>query len=69
MSEFIPHSDDNRIKVESILFNQDMIALFNRIIDQNAQIIELNNKILNAFELPAFSSIIDNNELKKFLRK
>jgi len=58
MSDFV--LDENKAKVEAIPFDRDMMALFNRIIDQNAQIIELNHRILNAFEVPRFHPIAQN---------
>lgn len=63
----------NDIEIKQLEFNQDLVQLVNRILDQNQQLIELSNRIietnrrvLDAFELPKFQPITMSDAAKYF---
>jgi len=64
MSDFFTDKS-TQPKIETIPLDHNLMALLNRIIDQNAQIIELNNRILSALEIPR----LYNAKIEDFFRK
>jgi len=44
----------NDAKIEPIPIDKDLLILLNRILDQNERILQLNERMLGAFELPRF---------------
>ncbi len=68
----------NEVKIETIEFNQDLVQLVNRVLDQNQQLIETNNRIietnrhlLSVLQFPEFETInnIPLSDAAKYFRK